>query len=503
MSAALAYKPSPEAMFDVWQKQLSTEIARRTAEVAEKDLFVFFRDIAWPALMPNTPFADNWHVHAICEHLQAVTDGEIQFLIINMPFRLLKSTIVSQAWPAWEWVRRPSLQYLTASYAKDVATRDAVNSRRIIESDQYQACFAKRFVMTSDQNVKTRYENNRRGMRVVTSTDAAGTGFGGNRVIIDDPISSLDANNEAARLSSIEWYKGTAATRLNNPKEDCMVLVHQRLHEQDLTGYILAEEGGQGWEQLVLPMRYSKKHFCTTKIGFKDPRTKEGELLHPERLPEDTVRTMESKLGAYHTSAQLQQRPTARGGVVFDSSWFVRYKVLPRIIRRIIYGDTAQKTKEHNDYSVFELWGKGDDGKIYLLDLIRGKWPAHELNKQAVAFWDKHQTYDELVGAPLWGLKIEDKTSGTGLIQYIANKGGIPVFAIPRTKDKLTRAYDGQPYIEKGLVCIPSRAPWVSDYTTEFDRFTKDDTHDHDDQIDPTLDAINDMLATNSLYDNL
>lgn len=480
------------------------------AERARRRLHSFLRDFAWPVLQPATKFVDNWHLGAICEHLEAVSRGQIKRLVINMPFRMLKSTLVSQAFPAWEWIDQPHLQYLTGSYAMDVATRDAVDCRRIIESDIYQMAWGHRYAMTSDQNVKTRYENDCRGSRVVTSTDGAATGFGGNRIIIDDPLSAKEANSDAKREASIEWYKGTAATRLNNPSSDAIIVVHQRLHERDLTGYVLAEDTDSNWDHLVLPMRYERKHTKTTSIGYRDPRTKEGELLCPARLDEPTVKGMESTLGTYHTQAQLQQRPGARGGSVLKSEWFRRYRVLPRIIRRHIYGDTAQKTKERHDYSVLELWGLGEDGRIYLIDLVRGKWEAHELDKKARDFWNKHVDYDEHMSCPLTKMKIEDKTSGTGLIQNL-KKGdperglpGLPIEGISRSVDKLVRAYDGQPFMEAGLVCIPEEAPFVSDYCDEVDKFTKDDSHLHDDQIDPTLDAIKDMLSKRkSLYDTL
>lgn len=485
------------------ERQLKEEKLRRLAEDAKGNLKLFFQEFAWPVLEPATPFVDNWHIDAVCEHLEAVSRGEIKRLIINMPFRMLKSTLVTQTFPVWEWLTRAHLQYLTASYAKDVATRDAVNSRRIIESDNFEMCYSNCFEMTGDQNVKTRYENNKRGQRVVTSTEGAGTGFGGNRIIVDDPINSQEANSEPQRLSSIEWYKGTAATRMNNPQEDAVILVHQRLHENDLTGHILREEAGAGWCHLILPMRYVKKHAVTTSIGFKDPRTKEGELLFPKRLNEDTVKTLEATLGTYHTAAQLQQRPNPRGGVVLNSDWFPRYTVLPTLRKLRIYGDTAQKTKEHNDYSVFELWGLGDNGKIYLIDLIRGKWEATLLLTKAVDFWNKHVERPEFSCA-LSAMKIEDKSSGTGLVQQIKKKGTIPVRGIPRHRDKLTRIYDGQPFMENGLVCLPAEAEWLSDYCSEIDAITKDDTHAHDDQLDPTLDAIDDLLGgKSSLYDNL
>lgn len=494
----------PAILVNNLQRQIKQEMMRRVGEDAKGDLFTFFQYFAWPVVQNGTPFQDNWHIHAVCDHLEAVSNGEIQHIVINMPFRMLKSTIISQAWPAWEWINKPHIQYLSASYAKDVAMRDAVASRRIIESDDYIMCYGDVFEMTSDQNVKTRYENSKSGSRVVTSTEGAGTGFGGNRIIVDDPISSMDANNEAARLASIEWWKGTASTRMNNPQEDSKIVVHQRLHERDLTGYILAEEKDAGWEHLVLPMRYVKKHFIGTSIGFKDPRTKDGELLFPSRLNEKTVLGLEASLGTYHTSAQLQQKPNPRGGVVLNSEWFGRWTVLPKLVKRRIYGDTAQKIKVANDYSVFQLWGQGVDGRIYLLDQIRGKWEAHTLQQQVLDFWNKHQEFDAFYSCPISKVMIEDKASGTGLVQTLKAKHSMPVHGIPRHIDKLTRAYDGQPYMQQGSCVLPAEAPWVSDYCAEIDAFTKDDSHDHDDQIDPTLDAIQDMLyKKRSMFDVL
>lgn len=469
---------------------------------AETKLHTFLRYFAWPVLAPTTPFVDNWHIGLICEHLEAVHSGQIKRLVINMPFRMLKSTIVSHAFPAWEWITDPSIQFLTASYAMNIATRDAVDCRRIIESDLYQEAYGSRFRMTTDQNVKTRYENNRRGSRTVTATEAGGTGFGGNRVIIDDPVNAKDASNsEQARLQSIEWWRGTASTRLNNPKDDALVITHQRLHVQDLTGHILAEE--TGWQHLVIPMRYDSKIRKSTILGSGDPRTVDGELLCPERLPEETVLEMEQRLGKYHTEAQLQQNPQQRGGTVFESGWFFRYTTLPKIVKRRVYVDTAQKTAQRNDYSVFTVAGLGDDGKVYIIDVLQGKWEAWELEDKAVDFWNKHKPSERRL-AMLSKMMVEDKSSGTGLIQNIRKKAkGIPVEGVPRDKDKLTRAYDIQGFIQAGLCGIPADAEWASVFCAEFDGFTKDDTHAHDDIVDTVMDALMDLLggSSSSIFD--
>lgn len=341
------------------------------AEDARKDFFTFFRGFAWPVLEPATKYVDNWHIHAICEHLQAVTRGEITRLIISLPFRMLKSTLVSQAWPAWEWIEKPSTQWLTASFAKELATRDAVNSRRVIESDAYQACWGDRFQMTTDQNVKTRYENTARGHRFITSTDAGATGFGGNRILVDDPMNAKKADSEIARNESIEWFKGTISTRFNNPKEDAAVIVHQRLHENDLTGWLLKHQP-EVWEHLVLPMEHELKRSIfiggmmkevpvseiETSIGFKDPRTVEGELLHPARLDAESVAILKKAIGSYHTASQLQQKPTSRGGVIFKRERWNFYTALPQFDERIISVDATFKDNEDSDYVAIQAWGR-------------------------------------------------------------------------------------------------------------------------------------------------
>lgn len=470
---------------------------QRLALRAEINLHLFLRTFAWPVLMPGTRFQDNWHIGAVCEHLEAVHSGEIKRLIINIPFRSLKSTIISQTFPAWEWTTIPSLRYLTASYAKDLATRDAVLSRRIIESDAYQEAWGSKFSMTSDQNVKSRYDNSRGGSRVITATEAAGTGFGGGRLIIDDPVSAMDANSMAAIEASIDWWKGTASTRLDNPEEDAIIVTHQRLSPQDLTGHILSEEP-EGWELLILPMRYSPKIVVATSLGLFDPRTKEGELLHPARLSEKTVKEMENRLGTYHTAAQLQQNPAARGGQVFSSTTFRRFQLPPHLVRRAVFVDTAQKKGEHNDYSVLLLAGLGNDGRVYALDVDRGRWEAPELKRRARDFWNKHLSYDFKTSCMLEGMYIEDKVSGTGLIQEILHDGGIPAVPVPRVKDKLTRFYDVQSYFEAGLFCVPTDADWAHEFCKEFDLITKNDTHPFDDQVDTGVDAVETFLGQGS-----
>jgi predicted phage terminase large subunit-like protein len=195
----------------------------------------------------------------------------------------------------------------------------------------------------------------------------------------------------------------------------------------------------------------------------------------------------------YVFSGQYQQEPTPLGGGIFKAEWVKLYRVAPNFEYKILTGDTAQKTKEHHDFTVFQCWGL-KAREIYLVDQVRGKWEAPELLTIARAFWNKHNNQSATTGR-LRNFYIEDKASGTGLIQTLRRVEKIPVKAIQRAIDKVTRAMDAAPYFEGGFVHLPESAPWLSDYVRELTEFTPDDNHEHDDQIDATMDAIEILLA--------
>ena len=468
------------------ERQLQEELYRRDAEQASKSLHFFLKNFAWQVLFPTTRFDDNWHIGVICEHLQAVSSGQVKRLIINMPFRHLKSTIISQAWPVWEWINNPSTEYLTASYAKDLAMRDAVNSRRIIESERFQACFGDRFQMTSDQNVKTRYENNKRGQRTVTSTDAGGTGFGGGRLIVDDPISAKLANSIVAIEASVEWYKGTLVTRLNNPKEDAIVITHQRLNEGDLTGYILDNEDMTKWTHLVLPLRFDPE-FSKSTLLFSDPRTTKGELLHPERIDEDVAKSLEKSLGPYHKEAQLQQNPGTRSGVIFKRNDFQSYTDLPDVDDIIISADCTFKETNDSDFVAIQAWGVYNSKKYLLYRIAERMGFSATCN----AIENVINKFPDRIA-----ILIEDKANGSAVIETLSRKfsGVIP---INPEGGKVARAYAMEPEQQAGDIFLPCAEidPDIETFLFAATKFPNPTVPD--DEVDAMTQAINWYRARN------
>jgi predicted phage terminase large subunit-like protein len=312
------------------------------------------------------------------------------------------------------------------------------------------------------------------------------TGVRGDRVILDDPISADNANSQAKLEAARIAFTETLPTRVNSEKS-AIVVIMQRLNEKDISGVIL--QMGLPYVHLCIPMRFEPERRSVTSIGWQDPRTEEGELMFPERFGDAQVTELEQTLGTYGAAGQLQQRPAPRGGGIINTDWFTYWRVLPQLDFRFITVDTAQKTAEQNDWSVMQAWARSSTGKAVKLDQVRGKWEAPELLVQARAFWMKHMNDQRPLcqQAALRGMYVEDKVSGTGLIQTLRREG-IPVVPVQRSKDKISRGYDAAPFIESGNVALPEDAPWLSDFLAEVASFP---AGAHDDQLDPLFDAIN------------
>ena len=301
----------PAIMLDLVRKE-------RERRAASASLYEFVKQ-SWHVVEPGVKFVESWHIETICEHLEAVTQGDIRKLIINIPPRHSKSTIVSVIWPMWEWLAQPDEKFLCASYSGNLSIRDNLKARRLVQSPWYQERWGHMFRLAGDQNAKQRFENDKTGYRLATSVGGTATGEGGSRLILDDPHSAQEAQSDAVRESALEWFVMVWSTRLNDPKKDAMVTIMQRLHERDISGHTLEDIGG--WEHLMIPAEWDGV-VRKTSLGRYDPRKKEGQLICPERFGEKEITELKQLLGTYGTAGQLQQDPTPSEGGILKASFF-------------------------------------------------------------------------------------------------------------------------------------------------------------------------------------
>jgi predicted phage terminase large subunit-like protein len=449
-----------------------------------RSLYAFVK-MAWPLVEPARPFVDGWHIRAICAHLQAVTEGLIRNLIINMPPRHMKSSLVAVLWPAWEWIDHPGNAFLTSAYADKLSIRDAVRARRVIQSAWYRERWGDSFRLTADQNAKVRYDNDRGGYRIATSVSGLGTGEGGDRIVVDDPINVKEATSEAVRESTNTWWDETMSSRGNDPRTVAKVIVMQRIHHDDLVGHILEKMksgDGERYDLLCLPAEFERA-MPPTSIGWTDPRTTPGELLWPERFGRPEVDALKSALGSYAAAAQLQQHPTPRGGGVFKLEWFrQRWHQPPVVGMKRVSVDCANKKTElnGNSYSVAGAFREFDN-QGFLLDLWRERVEYPDLKRKVISFCEKHTPNECL---------IEDKGNGIALIQDLRANTRIPVIAIEPEGEKEMRAQRTSPSCEAGLLVLPYSAPWMIDFETELTQFPMSAFNDQVDMLTQYLDRF-------------
>ena len=437
------------------------------------DLATFIR-AAWHVLEPETPLVWGWHLDAFCEHLTAVVDGQLQKLIINCPPSMSKSRIISVMFPAWAWTFRPALRFLTGSYVAALSIRDALASRRLIVSDWYQARWRHVFTMTGDQNARQRYENNQTGLRVAVMVGGA-TGEKGDVRILDDPHNVNDILSETTRQVVTDWYRNTWSQR-GNQADSPEVIIMQRLAVGDLTDFLLTEIGG--FEHLCLPMRHETDRCCVTGLGFRDPRTQDGELLCPERFDEAAVQEKERTLGPRHAPGQLQQRPVARGGSVIRRDWF-------EIVPAVPAGGVCCRGWDFAG-SVSGDWTAGVKLRVvenvwYVEHICRLRAASHEVEAALKAT----TTQD---GIEVWqSLPQDPGQAGKAQIGYLIGKlAGYRVHASPESgaKDVRFEAFASQAAV--GNVKLVA-GPWNDTYLDELELLW---AGAYDDQADATSRAF-------------
>lgn len=452
-------------------------------EYCARSLANFVRE-AWHVLEPGQPYIHGWHVDAICEHLEAITDGDLNRLLINIPPGTMKSTLTSVFWPAWEWgpKRMPHIRMIGASHEQGLAVRDTRKMRNLITSPWFKERWPT--ALTSDQNQKTFYENEHTGWRQACAV-ASMTGKRGDRVVWDDPHSVEAALSIAHRETALRVFQETLPTRLNNPDKSAIVIVMQRLHEADVSGFILEDD--YGYEHLCLPMEFEPERRCTTSLGFTDPRTEDGELLFPQRFSRETVDRDKKIMGAMAVAGQFQQRPAPRGGGFFEWEKLEVVGDAPKRLTKLIrYWDKAG-TDGSGAYTAGVLMGKDKDGIYYVLDVVRGQWSAskREAVIKQTAQADGKKVHVWIEQEPGSG----GKESAESTIRMLA---GFRAYAERATGDKALRAEPYSVQVEAGNIKVVDGV-WNKAFIDEHKTFP---VGKYKDQIDAASGAFNKLAAT-------
>lgn len=492
------------------------EESRRGAERARGSLLEFLKQ-AWPFIEPGTPLLLNWHIEAKCDHLEAVARGEITRLLINEPPGHLKSIVVSVMWPAWMWIHRPEWRAIFGSYAQPLSTRDSMKCRDVITSPWYQLHFAQPggWDISADQNTKTLFANTRHGFRQATSVGGGATGHRGNAVVFDDPLNLLDAYSKNARDEANLWIDKAMSNRLNDLKRDVIVMVMQRLHQDDPAGHVLAQGG---YEHLCLPSEFDPKRRSITyhvvpaapqpvaslrdptaptverREFWRDPRQAGGELLFPAKFPADILEAEKKRLLDDGYAGQHQQLPMPPGGGMFkvkdwsfwkpdgyaptdqhprDPEWYQGpARGLPREWDRLIISvDATFKETTDGSFVAIHVWGASGPDR-YLLDRVHERMDFEATVAALRSVIKRWPAAREKV--------IEGKANGDAIKSTLEKRHGIAgiIMESPDRQNKEQRARAMLPYQRAGNVYLPDGAPWLGEYIGEHGLFPKGVTND-------------------------
>lgn len=439
--------------------------------------FMTFSERAYYELHPQRPFQPAAHLELLAAKLEACERGEIKRLIINLPPRGLKSHMVSVAFTAWYLGHHPQRHVICASYGQELSDKFARDSRRLMLTSWYQNVFKTRL---SDRQAVHDFETTELGTRMATSVNGVLTGRGADLIVIDDPMKPDDAFSDAKRKSANDWYENTLLSRLNDKASGCIIVVMQRLHLDDLTGYLIAQDD---WDVLSFPAiaeAFEEVAFQTI-FGTRVLRRDVGTALHPERESLEILERARRQMGTYNFSGQYQQAPVPPGGAVIKTDWLKTYEPtdLPAVRRKIQSWDTAIKAGDLHDFSVCTTWAVV--GKhYYLLHVLRRKMEYPELRYIV----EDHARYHEAAA-----VVIEDKASGSSLIQDLQQNTRLNVIAYKPLPgmDKLMRLHAQSDAFENGRVFLPVKAPWLEDYIHELTSFPG---CTYNDQVDSTSQAL-------------
>jgi len=470
-----------------------------TIEKCRDSLYYFIKTF-WHVLEPGREMVDGWAVQAICDHLQAVTEGKIQNLIINVPPGFMKSLTSSVFWPAWEWGPRglKSMRYLAFAYSASLTERDNDKLMQLVTSPLYQDYFGEDNEFSGG---KIKVSNSNTGWKLATSLGGVGTGERGDRVILDDLNRPDKVESKKVMESITLWINETMRTRINEPEKSSIIIIQQRVAENDATGAITANDN-HGYCWLRIPMRYDPQLHCSTEIGWSDPRTETGELAWPERFSRAYQDNLEKDMGPYAVAGQMQQSPAPRGGGIIKEDWWQMWpnNTSPMMNYVIASLDTAMTDKETSDYCALTVWGSfqasgavlGDEESGYrfqagydfetplindemggfgALSRARERFSAVATSIPKIILvngWKQRLSLPQLVEKVLATcirfnvntLVIENKTHGHAvnqlIMEYFADKPfSIVMFEPRRYGDKVARMYAVQNMFSEKMIYAP------------------------------------------------
>ena len=459
---------------------IERELCRRSlAEFAKR---------AWHVLEPTAELKWGWALDAICLHLEAVTDGRITRLLMNVPPGSMKSLLTGVIWPAWEWGPRgmPEMRFVGTAHEENLAIRDSRKCRDLITSEWYQGLWPVQ--IAADLNGKREFGNTRKGVRQARAFTSL-TGVRGDRVILDDPISADNANSpaklEAARIAFTE----TLPTRVNSDKS-AIVVIMQRLNERDTSGVIL--DMGLPYVHLCLPMRYEADRKCRTAIGWEDPRTVDGELMFPARFSEQQVQELEKTLGQYGTAGQLQQRPAPRDGGIFKPSMIEIIPAVPEGRIEWVRGWDLGATVGGDPTAGVKM-GRMPDGRIVIADAVHGDW-GPDMRDAIIKNTTTADGHSVLASIPQ-----DPGQAGKTQALYMARMlQGYRVKTSVESGDKVTRAEPFASQVNVGNVLMV-RGPWNEWLMGDMGMFPNGA---HDDGVDACSRAFSELIAKPAMVIN-
>lgn len=473
----------------------------RERERAESTL-MDYAEYVWPVVEPAIPFVRGWAIGAVAEHLEAVTAGQITRLLMNVPPGFTKSLMTDVFWPSWEWGPKnmPWLRYVCASYSNHLTERDNMRCRNIVISDRYQNMWGKRFKISNEQFTKIKFANDKTGWKLATSVGGIGVGERGDRFIIDDPNNTMEMESEDVRFKTNMWFTEVVPDRLNNPQKSAIVIIQQRLHEDDVSGVAIARD--MGYTHLMIPMKHEVSRHCISYSNlskeplWEDPRAEEDELAWPERFTDQVCEDMERDKGPYAWAGQYQQYPVPRGGAIIKEDYWQLWDRdnLPNFEFILASLDPAFTEKDENDPSALTVWGvwrdESNNPKIMLLHSWEDRLQFNDLLNKVMDICipgnpPRPPTFsvDKLI--------VENKGNfavGHELQRLLRGSGRLGVELIDPKKygDKVSRVHAIEHLFRDGMIYAPDRE-WADKVIRQCAIFPKGS---HDDLVDSTSQAL-------------